>query len=61
MQSFKYVGDDERKIDAACVVVKPGDIFEVSDDIAAGLDGQDIYEKVKSKPSAPSAPKESGS
>lgn len=60
MPEFKYVGDDDREIDQACVVVKPGDTFEVSDEIAAGFEGQDIYEKVKGKSSAPSAPKESG-
>ena len=57
MPEFKYVGDDEREIPAARVVVKPGDTFEVSDDIAKGLEGQDMFEKVK-KSTAPKAPKD---
>jgi hypothetical protein len=50
---FKYVGDDEREIPDARIIVKPGDTFEVSDEIAKGLDGQSLYEKAtKPKPKA---------
>ena len=48
--SFKYVGDDEREIPVARLIVKPGEVFEVEDDIAKGLEGQDMFEKVKAKP-----------
>jgi hypothetical protein len=54
---FKYVGDDEREIPAARLIVKPGDTFEVEGDIAKGLEGQDAFEKVQNK-TAPKAPKD---
>ncbi len=59
MVTFKYVGDDEREIPAARVVVKPGDTFEADGDVAAGLDGQSMFERID-KP-AKGGQKESGS
>lgn len=59
MPEFKYTGDDDREIPAARLIVKPGDTFEVTGDIAKGLEGQDLFEKVTK--SAPKASKESGS
>lgn len=50
--SFKYVGDDEREIPSARLIVKPGDTFEVDPEVAKGLEGQDQYEKVKKPRSA---------
>jgi hypothetical protein len=50
--TFKYVGDDEREIPAARLIVKPGDTFEVTGDVAAGLEGQDMFEKVKKSTAA---------
>ena len=44
---FKYVGDAEREIPSARLVVKPGDEFEVADEVAKGLEGQSLYEPVK--------------
>jgi hypothetical protein len=57
MPEFKYVGDDEREIPVARVIVKPGDTFEVDADVAKGLQGQDMFEKV-TKSTAPKAPKD---
>jgi hypothetical protein len=59
MESFEYTGDDEREIPLARLIVKPGDTFEVSDELAAGLEGQTHFKKVKPKTTAPSkAPKD---
>lgn len=58
MVSFKYVGLDELEIPAARMVVKPGDTFDVVDDVAAGLVGQDIFEKVTTTKAAAKAQKE---
>ncbi len=61
MQTFKYVGDDEREIPAARLIVQPGDTFEVDGDIAAGLEGQSLFQKVTQpnrKTTAPKAPKD---
>ena len=51
---FKYLGDDEREIPAARLIVKPGEVFTVDDsDAAKGLQGQtDLYEKVTAKAKA---------
>ncbi len=57
--TFKYVGNDERDIPVARLVVQPGDTFEVSDELAAGLEGQSLFEKqTKKKSTAPKAPKD---
>lgn len=51
--SFKYTGDDEREIPACRVIVKPGDVFDVDDpEVAKGLEGQDMFEKVTQKAAA---------
>jgi hypothetical protein len=56
--AFEYVGDDEREIPDARLIVKPGDIFEVDADLAKGLEGQtSLYKKATAKPKAPTAPK----
>lgn len=54
MRSFKYVGDGEREIPDARVIVKKGDVFDVDDpEIAKGLEVQsDLYEKVPQKEAA---------
>jgi len=49
---LRYVGNDEREIPAARVIVNPGDEFKVGDEIAAGLDGQPMFEKVKQETDA---------
>lgn len=50
-KAFKYLGDNEREIPLARLVVKPGGTFEVDDpEIAKGLEEQtDLYEKVPLK------------
>ncbi len=57
MPKFKYVGDDERDIPDARAIVKPGDTFEVTDEVAKGLEGQEAFEPVKST-TAPKGQKE---
>lgn len=49
--AFEYLGDDEREIPAARVIVKPGGVFEVEDpDVAKGLEAQvGLYKKVPLK------------
>lgn len=59
MPEYRYVGDDEREIPAARLIVKPGDTFEVDDETAKGLDGQSLFEKAtKTKTTAPKASKD---
>lgn len=63
MVTYKYLGVEEREIPAAGITVKRGDTFEVESDVAKGLDGQPLFERVKAgKPvdtkSAPDAGRE---
>lgn len=58
MPEYRYVGDDEREIPMARLIVKPGDTFEADGEIAAGLEGQSIFEKVVKAKTAPRAPKD---
>ncbi len=62
MQTFKYVGDDEREIPAARLILQPGEEFEIDDELAKGLEGQSQFEKAKTtKTTAPKAPKDGDS
>ena len=54
--AFEYVGDDEREIPDARLTVNPGEVFEVDEELAKGLEGQpSLYKRAKAKPAAKTA------
>lgn len=47
-RKFKFVGDEPVDVPALNLLgVEPGDVVEADGDVAAGLDGQAIWEPVK--------------
>lgn len=47
--NFRYTGSEPRDIPALGITVAKGDEFEATGDVAKGLQGQELFERVTDK------------